>query len=177
MKPTPAFCAIAIAASLLGCSAKDESNGILKKTFPESIILSAKNPTALARQDAEIVLEIAQLKAKALEFTGAAFVILADIKELASQAKDLDGDGNADQIVVVADFAPNETKALTVRYAESGELPREYPKRTQAELSHKFGGKFVNRKYEGGAFQNVQSLRVPPEHTDHSFYIRYEGPG
>jgi hypothetical protein len=66
---------------------------------------------------------------------------------------------------------------LTVRYAKSGELPREYPKRVQAELSHKSGGKFVNRKYEGGAFQNVQYLRVPPEHTDHSFYIRYEGPG
>lgn len=177
MKPTPAFCAIAIAASLLGCSAKDESNGILKKTFPESITLSAQNPTTLARPDAEIILEMAQLKAKAPEFNGAAFVILADTKELASQVNDLDGDGNADQIVAVADFAPNETKALTVRYAKSGEQPREYPKRTQAELSHKFGGKFVNRKYEGGAFQNVQSLRVPPEHTDHSFYIRYEGPG
>ncbi|MGH7594982.1 MAG: DUF4861 domain-containing protein [bacterium] len=177
MKPTPAFCALAIAASLLGCSAKDESNSILKKTYPESITLSAKNPIVLARPDAEMVLEMAQLKAKAPEFNDKAFVILASTRELASQANDLDGDGNADQIVAVADFAPNETKALTVRYAKSGAQPREYPKRTQAEISHKFGGQFVNRKYEGGVFQNVQALRVPPEHTDHSFYIRYEGPG
>jgi len=52
-----------------------------------------------------------------------------------------------------------------------------YQKRTQAELSIKMGGKFVNRKYEGGTFQNVNFLKVPPEHTDHSFFIRYEGPG
>ena len=53
----------------------------------------------------------------------------------------------------------------------------EYTKRTQAELSHKTGGKFVNREYAGGSFQNVDYLRVPPEHKDHSWFIRYEGPG
>ncbi len=177
MKPTPALCAMAIAATLLGCSAKDESNGILKKTYSESLTFSVKNTGSLARHDAEIVLDIAKLKAQAPDFNDKAFVILTNTKELASQANDPDGDGNTDQIVVVADFAPTETKALTVRYAKSGAPPREYPKRTQAELSHKVGGKFVNRKYDGGVFQNVQFLRVPPEHTDHSFYIRYEGPG
>jgi len=136
-----------------------------------------KNPTSLARTDAEIVLEMTKLKIHAPDFNDKAFVVLAEGKELASQANDRSGDGNTDQIVCIADFAANETKTLTVRYAKSGALTREYPKRTQAELSHKAGGKFVNRKYEGGAFQNVQSLRVPREHTDHSFYIRYEGPG
>ncbi|WP_417362934.1 DUF4861 family protein [Galbibacter sp.] len=47
-----------------------------------------------------------------------------------------------------------------------------------AEISVKEGGKWVNRKYEGGgAFKNVTHLDVPKEHTDHSYYIRYEGPG
>jgi len=46
-----------------------------------------------------------------------------------------------------------------------------------AEISVKEGGKWNGRKYEGGTFKNVQSLRVPESHTDHSFYIRYEGPG
>lgn len=162
---------------LFGCSAKDEGNNLLSKTYPESINLSVKNPAAFARQDAAIVLELAKLKTKAPNFNDKAFVILHDAKELASQTNDINGDGNADQIVCIADFATNETKTLTVRYAQSGALAREYPKRTQAELSHKVGGTFVNRKYEGGTFQNVQALRVPPEHTDHSFYIRYEGPG
>lgn len=47
-----------------------------------------------------------------------------------------------------------------------------------AEISVREGGKWVDRKYEdGGAFKNVTHLDVPKEHTDHSFYIRYEGPG
>ena len=28
-----------------------------------------------------------------------------------------------------------------------------------------------------GTFKNVTELKVPAEHTDHSWYIRYEGPG
>jgi len=171
------FLSIGIVSLLLGCSAKDEGNTLLSKTYPESINLSVKNPAAFARQDAAIVFELAKLKTKAPNFNDKAFVVLYEAQELASQTNDLDGDHQADQIVCIADFAANETKTLTVRYVKSGEQSRQYPKRTQAELSHKVGGKFVNRKYEGGAFQNVQALRVPPEHTDHSFYIRYEGPG
>ncbi len=50
-------------------------------------------------------------------------------------------------------------------------------KKTYAEISIKEGGEWNGRKYKGGAFKNVESLRVPDSHTDHSFYIRYEGPG
>jgi hypothetical protein len=177
MKLVRIFSVIVVVMNLLGCSTKDGATKNHEKAYPEVFTLSVKNPANLARPDAAVVLKMAGIKAKAPSFNEKAFVLLQDGKELASQANDFDGDGAADQIVAVADFAPNETKALTVRYAKSGEQPREYPKRTQAELSHKLGGKFVNRKYEGGTFQNVQSLRVPAEHTDHSLYIRYEGPG
>lgn len=49
--------------------------------------------------------------------------------------------------------------------------------KTYAEISVKEGGKWKGRKYIGGTFKNVQSLKLAPEHTDHSFDIRYEGPG
>ncbi|MFY0481408.1 DUF4861 family protein [Flavobacterium sp. PLA-1-15] len=49
--------------------------------------------------------------------------------------------------------------------------------KTYAEISIKEGGKWNGRKYEGGTFKNVESLNVPANHTDHSWYIRYEGPG
>ena len=49
--------------------------------------------------------------------------------------------------------------------------------KTYAEISVKEGGKWNERKYEGGTFKNVDSLWVPAQHTDHSFDIRYEGPG
>ncbi|MEO7975905.1 DUF4861 family protein [Flavobacterium sp.] len=50
--------------------------------------------------------------------------------------------------------------------------------KTYAEISAKTDGKWENRKYIGGTvFKNVNQLKLSPEHTDHSFDIRYEGPG
>jgi hypothetical protein len=49
--------------------------------------------------------------------------------------------------------------------------------KTWAEISIKEGGAWKDRVYEGGTFRNVQFLKLPSQHTDHSFYIRYEGPG
>lgn len=49
--------------------------------------------------------------------------------------------------------------------------------KTYAEISVKEGGKWEGRKYIGGTFKNVGKLKLAPEHTDHSFDIRYEGPG
>jgi hypothetical protein len=46
-----------------------------------------------------------------------------------------------------------------------------------AELSIKEGGYWEGREYIGGTFKNVTELKVPTAHTDHSWYIRYEGPG
>lgn len=55
--------------------------------------------------------------------------------------------------------------------------------KTYAELSIAEGGTWIegsrgHKEYDGGtSFKNVNSLEVPKEHTDHSWYIRYEGPG
>ncbi len=55
--------------------------------------------------------------------------------------------------------------------------------KTYAELSIAEGGKWIDgsrghKEYDAGtSFKNVNSLEVPKEHTDHSWYIRYEGPG
>ena len=49
--------------------------------------------------------------------------------------------------------------------------------KTYAELSVKEGGEWKGKKYEGGTFKNVRDLSLPSSHTDHSYYIRYEGPG
>lgn len=49
--------------------------------------------------------------------------------------------------------------------------------KTYAELSIKEGGHWEGREYIDGTFKNVNELKVPVEHTDHSWFIRYEGPG
>lgn len=46
-----------------------------------------------------------------------------------------------------------------------------------AELSVKEGGKWEGNKYIGGTFKNINELVLPAGHTDHSYYIRYEGIG
>jgi hypothetical protein len=168
-----------IAAFLLIVGFGGFNNGCrnIKREYALSIRIFIANPAALDRKNEAVFLNVAEIKAKHPEFNPDAFIVVSDGDELASQADDLNGDGSADQIVFESDFKAKQNKALTLHFAKHGVKIRPYPKRTQAELSHKFGGRFVNRKYQGGTFRNVQSLRVPPEHTDHSFFIRYEGPG
>ena len=159
------------------CTATDSVDESLKNSYPKAVTIKLENSTDMERLDEAIVFDVAKLKERVPIFNPNAFVITSDGKELPSQANDLDGDNSPDQIVSVMDFKPMETKRINIRFAINGGIKRDYTKRTQAELSVKVGGKFINRKYIGGAFQNINYLRVPPEHTDHSFYIRYEGPG
>ena len=49
--------------------------------------------------------------------------------------------------------------------------------KAHAEISVKQDGKWEGNKYIGGNFKNVTSLKLAKEHTDHSFDIRFEGPG
>tara|TARA_R110002050_G_scaffold273113_1_gene417077 strand:+ start:82566 stop:83576 length:1011 start_codon:yes stop_codon:yes gene_type:complete len=54
--------------------------------------------------------------------------------------------------------------------------------KSYAEISIAQGGEWVDgsrghKEYIGGTFKNVNELQVPAEHTDHSWFIRYEGPG
>lgn len=55
--------------------------------------------------------------------------------------------------------------------------------KTYAEISVAQNGQWVDgprghKEYAGGtSFKNVNSLVLPKEHTDHTWFIRYEGPG
>lgn len=49
--------------------------------------------------------------------------------------------------------------------------------KTYAEISVKEGGSWNGKKYLGGTWKNVTEHTLNPNHTDHSFDIRYEGPG
>lgn len=57
------------------------------------------------------------------------------------------------------------------------------PLKTYAEISVAQGGEWIDgprghKEYNSGSsFKNIDSLHVPKEHTDHTWFIRYEGPG
>jgi hypothetical protein len=145
------------------------------KEYPESFTINLTNKTEIERKEAPLFLKIETIKEKHPEFNPEAFAINENKKELASQL--IKTKDNSEKIIFLADFGPKETKKITVRYAKEGKKEREYSKRTQAILSIKCGGKWKGNKYEGGNFKDTNYLKTPPGHTDHSEFIRFEGPG
>lgn len=103
-------------------------------------------------------------------------ISFSDSKNLPFQLIDEDGNGTPESVLISADIKANGEKEIEVTFTDDASN-NTFEKRTQAEISHKVGGVWEDRKYKGGTFKNVNALRVPPEHTDHSQYIRYEGPG
>ncbi|MBT8051071.1 MAG: glycoside hydrolase family 88 protein [Gammaproteobacteria bacterium] len=91
-----------------------------------------------------------------------------------TQLVDDDADGAPDRLVFLADLGPASTGDYVIdrRQAESA-----FTARAQAEVSVKEGGEWQDRTYIGGTFRNVDHVTPPPQYTDHSEYIRYEGPG
>ncbi|MBF9255057.1 DUF4861 domain-containing protein [Pontibacter sp. 172403-2] len=148
----------------------------LKQVFRETFTVSVTNPLAQPRSDVAAFIPATEIRNAIPAFNPDAFVVLDGKKEIPSQYNSKDN-LQAGIILVLDQMAPKAARTLTIRYNEKGTYQHKYAKRTQAELSNKFGGHFENKKYIGGEFRNVDSLRVPDEHTDHSFFIRYEGPG
>lgn len=140
--------------------------------YTESFSVKVTNGTV---DRAPVMIHIPQDKLPK-KFNSNAFAVFEGQSELPSQhnVRDRDYQGI---VVVIDQLRSDESKTLVVRWAKTGEVKHSYPKRTQAELSHKTGGEWKAREYIGGTFKNVDYLRVPKEHKDHSWFIRYEGPG
>ncbi len=173
MKYITGFFVIVLLLALFYCT---ENNPFIRE-YPLALKVNIDNSNGPDRNDEIVVLGIDEINVLYPDFNPLALIVLDGNKELASQINDLDSDHQADQIVFVCDLLAGQSKEITIRYSKEGDKIRDYKKRTQAELSHKVGGKFVKRVYQGGTFQNVEYLDVPPEHTDNSWFIRYEGPG
>jgi hypothetical protein len=147
-----------------------------EKEFPKSVTIKVSNPLATARENVLVFVEINQIKKSNSGFNAKSFIVMDGKTEVPSQINLHDNDYQG--VVFVLDkLGSKESREIVLRYNPTGSFKHDYPKRTQAELSHKMGGEWKNREYIGGIFKNVEYLRVPPEHKDHSWFIRYEGPG
>ena len=80
-------------------------------------------------------------------------------------------------IVILSLFSCKEKKSENILDASNDVTEVQMPPKTYAEISIKDGGHWEGREYIDGHFKNIDSLKVPAEHTDHSWFIRYEGPG
>lgn len=100
------------------------------------------------------------------------FIVMQNDKEIPSQVILEPLSGKSSLLIYPEAAKKSRIKVFTGQAASS------FQPLTHAELWHKTGGEFIDRKYLGGGdFQEVNYLRVPDECTDHSFYIKYEGPG
>ncbi|MGH7339561.1 MAG: DUF4861 family protein, partial [Candidatus Rokuibacteriota bacterium] len=91
-----------------------------------------------------------------------------------TQLLDDDGDGRPERLAFLADLDGAATHSFLIdrRSAMSVDPPRAH-----AEVSIKEGGEWQGKTYVGGTFRNVRHVTPPPQSTDHSEYLRYEGPG
>jgi hypothetical protein len=141
-----------------------------------SASISVTNPSELPYKDALVEIDIKSLFKDSISAAADSFVLMLDTTIYPFQLNDSDKDSRADNLLFVCSLKPGEEKVFTFMKPDKYDVPV-FKKRTQAEISVKAGGEWKDRKYIGGAFKNIKYLRVPPEHTDHSFYVRYEGPG
>ena len=147
---------------------------------PTVATLQLHNPSDFSRAQEAIFLPFADLGLDAAQQTNLA-AYQNDGTAMPSQLIDRDGDGNKDSLLLAPDLAAGETLQLQLRLHHTAPAAEQaastLPKQTQAEISHKTGGSWQGSKYIGGSFVNVQQLTPPAQYTDHSEYIRYEGPG
>jgi rhamnogalacturonyl hydrolase YesR len=133
--------------------------------------LALANPSEFARIDEAVSISLDELGIESGQ--GVSLVVMDDATEVPSQLIDADGDGTPDTLLIVADFEAAEEREFVIRHGS----PAALAKRTQAEVSIREGGEWDGKLYKGGTFVNVSEIDPPPQHTDHSEYIRYEGPG
>lgn len=109
--------------------------------------------------------------------------VRSDNETLQAEQADKDLDGQADGLYVVVPLKAAETRHIEITHsAQKSALV----KRTQAEIATKQGGEWQAhskypdtqfKEYVGGEFVNQQQVSPPEHYTDHSNWIRYEGPG
>lgn len=102
--------------------------------------------------------------------------VTANGATLPTQTVDSDGDGILDSLLLVSDFAPDETRSFSIS-RDPAIQKAVLKKQTQAEISIKEGGEWKGAEYVGGTFKNVAKVTPPPQYTERSAWIRYEGPG
>lgn len=131
--------------------------------------LEVANPSEFARTDTLLSFSLNELGVK----TGPLQVWQGDQAKV-TQLVDDNADGTPDRLVFLTDLnaASSHEYVIDRRQAEQTSTDR-----AQAEVSIKEGGDWQGQTYVGGTFRNVKQVTAPPQYTDHSKYIRYEGPG
>ncbi|HEV7373142.1 MAG TPA: DUF4861 family protein [Pyrinomonadaceae bacterium] len=118
--------------------------------------LAVSNPAEQLRAHENIVVKVSHLKRIAPDFKASAIIVTTSdaatldedgrtlqANELPSQADDLDGDGQLDEIAFQIELKPKQTRIVTIAYGDPATIARlrsDYPKRTHAKFTQRFEG-------------------------------------
>lgn len=144
-------------------------------------IITIKNPTAIKRVNAPVYIPFTDLGVEAETLED--FRLVSGSEAVAFESIDRDGDGQKEGVFTLVNIEPNQILNLQLLACDDGSQVQT-EKLTQAEIAIKEGGKWGphpnaegKQAYQGGSFTNVESVTLPEFYTDHSNWIRYEGPG
>ena len=181
--------ALWLALALTGCGQSSVKHGVTSQESISDIWVATvelTNPSNFPRLEEPVHLSFYDLGLP----DATHLVLTAGDEPVTAEAVDTDGDGVVDGVLGLLDFRAGQTRVVKISRSDTGPTPKQsktWPaqnKRTQAEISVKQGGQWVPRNdgspyqnYEGGGFVNVNQVTVPDYYTDHSNWIRYEGPG
>ncbi len=87
-------------------------------------------------------------------------------------------DTGKDVLLAAVSVPPGNTRELKL-VPDTTEMDSPYIDRAHAELSVRTGGEWEGSDYkaDGFSFEEVTSFTSPEQLTDHSYFLRYEGPG
>ncbi|RKY03853.1 hypothetical protein DRP77_05320, partial [Candidatus Poribacteria bacterium] len=122
--------------------------------------VSILNTLPVARMDVPIVIPIGDIRKVASDFTLNAFLVSDpdERRDLASQAEDMDGDGEMDTLVFTVNLEPEYHKEVLVRYD---------PK---APMSFTLG---YTRRSFGGVFPELEGIAIESKRAAYRF-LPYE---
>ncbi len=157
--------------------------GDLENSKDDNWIASADihNPSNFDRSDEGIYVSFYDLGIKTDNVQNIAVSLNGQVVE--SELVDKDFDGSKDGVLAVLDMQAGQNVKLEYYFSAAA---TSVSKRTQAEVATKVGGQWVQhsrypdkplKEYQGGQFQNTDAVETPQYYTDHSYWIRYEGPG
>jgi rhamnogalacturonyl hydrolase YesR len=160
-----------------------------KKTEQFIANLHVKNPSSFVRQQQPIYVSFYDLGLSAADENLAQLQVSQQENLISSQAIDIDHNGENDGLLFLSNMNAGQQLEFTINKTSAAHEHKP-TKLTQAEISHKVDGEWVAhtkppkhkaasefKEYVGGTFKNVKELTPPPYYTDHSNWIRYEGPG
>jgi hypothetical protein len=127
--------------------------------------ISFQNPQNVERPDEVIVLTKNELSQKVDLPVGLMPLFKNDDNSLVPfQLDDMDNDGNWDEVALLLNFAPNETKEIVVEFSDGTNYPPEFEKRTNLRLGI---------AEEDGSFKEVDYYEALP--CDDGFEIIAQG--